>query len=1049
MSLEVTAIALTTAVMKAAAKIWLGDRAIAADTSAKAFDLLEKQVTGANDRRKLKLLFTNLESRVVDQLLPFLDVEFRGLPENERAAAVEAARATFDRAALTDDDLFATDLDAGFLRRYLLRTVPGVPREFLLSTDATELYHRVVRECCAYLVQVTSALPKFQPGALVQILRRETEILETVRNVLEAMPERRHPDDFAADFRRQVVAALDRMELFGADLTGPTRLYRLSVAYLSLSVSAHHDGVPVDRIEQVLPHATRILVRGEAGSGKTTVLHWLAVQCASRQLTGATGWDDLEPFLLRLRRFTRSELPSPERFLDEVGRHIADEMPSGWVQQRLRNGQAVVLVDGIDELPADRRSEVRRWLGELISAFPRARYVVTTRPAAVERDWLAAEDFTEVSLQPMTPRDVRTFVERWHSAMPNDDALVARRDDLIAAIGTRSALRRLAETPLLCALLCALHHTRNGHLPHNRMELYDVALRMLLDRRDVERRVPSDVRLSLTEKLVLLRHLAYWMVRNGFTDVPAEAAEARLAVKLSSMGQVDATPYQVFRHLLDRGGVLREPVPGRIDFVHRSFGDYLAAEAAVEEDDIGVLERNAHRDDWRDVVVMAAGHARPEQRTTLIERLLVPDSSPDNDMDSETLKRSLVALACLETSPELRPDLRAAIKLRTSSLVPPETFEVAERLAAAGEFVLDLLAGPVPADLESAAATVRAAALIGGPAALELLTGYSGQVEPIVVEELVKARERFDPAEFAERVLADCVLPNGCLSVSHLAMLAGLEHLRFLDTLIVDFADARGSLDFVRRLPQLRDLRVAGFEGFDLSELSDTPLTHVALLQDVRLNKHTSHTSDLSPEMFGPSSVDVSPLRRVPRLARLTAEVETHGWSHLSDLRDLRRLQLSHVKRSDQLTELTALGERLRALELHRVIDLRDLSILSFLEVPEALQFDCCDELRNISQLTQWSDTLTSLRMHRCPVEDWTPLARLTRLQKLRLDSTAPIDFSLLSELRSLRTLWLGGRGQVDLAPLARRAKLTVWVGRDTKLFGEDQLGPDCKVKRF
>lgn len=193
MSLEASAIALTTAVVKAAAKIWLGDRPIAADATAKVFDLLEKQVTGLNDRRKLRLLFTNLESRVADRLLPFLDVEFRALPEHERAAAVDAARETFDRAALTDDDLFATDLDAAFLYRSLLRTVPGVPREFLLSADAVELYQRVLRECCAYLVQVTSTLPRFQPGALVEILQRETEILETVRNVLAALPEQPAP----------------------------------------------------------------------------------------------------------------------------------------------------------------------------------------------------------------------------------------------------------------------------------------------------------------------------------------------------------------------------------------------------------------------------------------------------------------------------------------------------------------------------------------------------------------------------------------------------------------------------------------------------------------------------------------------------------------------------------------------------------------------------------------------------------------------------------------------------------------------------------------
>ncbi|MEV5721315.1 hypothetical protein AB0L41_46285 [Amycolatopsis mediterranei] len=91
------------------------------------FDLLDKQVTGLNDRRKLRLLFTNLESRIVDRLLPFLDIEFRDLPEHDRAATVDAARETFDRAALTDDDLFATDLDAGYLNRHLVETVPALP----------------------------------------------------------------------------------------------------------------------------------------------------------------------------------------------------------------------------------------------------------------------------------------------------------------------------------------------------------------------------------------------------------------------------------------------------------------------------------------------------------------------------------------------------------------------------------------------------------------------------------------------------------------------------------------------------------------------------------------------------------------------------------------------------------------------------------------------------------------------------------------------------------------------------------------------------------
>jgi hypothetical protein len=999
-SLEASAIALTTAVVKAAAKIWLGDRPIAADASAKVFDLLEKQVTGLNDRRKLRLLFTNLESRVADRLLPFIDVEFRALPENERAATVEAAQETFERAALTDDDLFDADLDAGYLYRYLLRTVPGVTA--LLSADATQLYQRVLRECCAYLVQVTSTLPRFQPGALIEVLRRETEILETVRNVLAALPERRHPDDFAADFRRQVVTALDRMALFGAGLTAATRLYPLSVAYLSLSVSAD-DGPPTDRIEHVLPRTRRILLRGEAGSGKTTMLQWLAVQCASRQLKNVDGWSDLDPFLVRLRRFSRSELPAPERFLDEVGRHIADEMPAGWVHKRMRDGRAVVLVDGIDELPAERRLEVRDWLGELTGAFPRARFVVTSRPAAVEPGWLAAEDFTEVRLQPMTPRDVRTFVTRWHAAM--GEGFEDRREALVTAIGARGALRRLAENPLLCALLCALHHEGNGHLPDNRMELYEVALRMLLDSRDIERRIEPGVRLTLTEKLVLLRNLAYWLVRNGHTDIPAEDAEARLAAKLTSMGQIEASPHQVFRHLLDRGGVLREPVPDRIDFVHRTFGEYLAAKAAVEEDDIGVLVANAHRDEWREVVVLAAGHAHPAQRERLLDGVLHGDA-----VQEERLRLDLVALACLDTSPELSEELRGEIEERVTTLIPPSSHSEAEALATVGEFVLDLLADcdPAPQYVPYLVHTVK---LVGGPSALDLLSRFTDY--PNVAEELVAARDRFDPRDFAELVLADSPLLNGYLNVKDPEMLLGLEHLRQLRGLTCQFEDGYGRLDFVRGLPRLRSLLVDDSAGYDLPALAGTALTRLALI---------------GGEL--PHSVDITPLAELPDLTSFASDVETHGWRAFAELPGLTHLGLSSIERADQLTELPPLPA-LQSLRLRKVRQMRDLTPLHILEQPHMLAFHGCEALEDVSLLTRWASRLTYLQLRECPVTDLSPLVSLANLHTLELSVNSRLDLAPLAEVESLRLLMLHNTEIVDLRSLTGRPGLKILLECD------------------
>ncbi|MFD2417725.1 NACHT domain-containing protein [Amycolatopsis pigmentata] len=544
---------LGSAVVKSAAKLWLGDRTVAADAAAQAVDLLAARTASAVEQRRLRRMFEQMEEIVAERLAPLAEHEFRGMPEHERLAALEAVSETFAAAALSDADLFTADLDAGFVCRYLRRAVPGVPERFLLSADATEFYHRVLRESCAYLVQIVTTLPRFQTSALTELLRRETQVLELLREVLARLPQSRSAGDFEADYRRQVVTVLDRMSLFGATIGASSRQYPLSVAYLSLGVVTEDadnrqgfgdifeddDAVPVGlaRIEEILPRTTRLLVRGEAGSGKTTLLQWISVRCVQGDLADLPGWADVVPFFIRLRRYASAPFPAPEAFLTEVGRHIADEMPDGWVHDQLRSGRAVVLVDGVDELVESRWREVAQWLRELIAAFPAARYVVTSRPGAVEAAWPREEQFVVAELQPMQPRDVTAFVHRWHEAMRAqslDDDERRKLDEvearLAATLLDRRGLRRIARNPLLCALLCALHRDRNAQLPENRMELYEISLHLLLERRDKERGLPHPQGLSRIEQTLLLQDIAYWLVRNGWSDAETDRVFERVRV---------------------------------------------------------------------------------------------------------------------------------------------------------------------------------------------------------------------------------------------------------------------------------------------------------------------------------------------------------------------------------------------------------------------------------------------------------------------------------------------------------------------------------------
>jgi hypothetical protein len=64
------------------------------------------------------------------------------------------------------------------------------------------------------------------------------------------------------------------------------------------------------------------------------------------------------------------------------------------------------------------------------------------------------------------------------------------------------------------------------------------------------------------------------------------------------MPNVEYSAQDVLQHLLDRSGVVREPVLGRVDFVHRTFQEYLAAKEAVEDQPVETPVTRTHLDQW-------------------------------------------------------------------------------------------------------------------------------------------------------------------------------------------------------------------------------------------------------------------------------------------------------------------------------------------------------------------------------------------------------------------------------------------------------------------
>jgi hypothetical protein len=933
------------AVSKAVLKMWLKDSTVLQDASADIVDLLKKKTEDAFAQKRAGRQFEEIGEKIAANLLPLFEAEDGIADEGGRIAVANSVADTLRAVPITPDLLAAKDLDPTRLAKHFLDARPSATSG--LSSGEASLYQRVIKETSRWIVDVASQLPAFTERTFAEVLKRENLLIDVVNRIYDELQRIRKGSEesnqeagaarFETDYRLAVARKLDELELFGVDFASSVnRRHRLSVAYVTLSVEkrpqqqhgeSHH---PVDQpsdlherksspdggvmpVEVVLQQSKFLIVRGQAGSGKTTLLQWVAVKAATRSFEGSLAeWNALIPFFIRLRDCIESGLPKPEDFPSLIAPAISGLAPNKWVHQKLLSGQAILLVDGVDEMRETQRDDVRKWVGELATAFPRTKIVVSSRPTAIKEGWMDRENFQEAELQPMDLADISVFVDHWHSAVREQlqdeeeiRELASMAESVKSVIKGSPAIRNLATSPLLCAMLCALNRDRRQNLPSDRIELYEACCQMLADRRDKERRVALQdyPQMSYRQKRALLEDLAYWLMTNTWSVVPKERAVERISRRLVNMQPYikNTTAEDVMRLFIDRTGLLREPKPEHIDFTHRTFQEFFAAKAALDEGNIGDLVNRAHQDQWEEVVVLAAGLAGQKTREELVTGLI---QRGDEDASCRH-QLHLLAVSCLETSVELSPDITKQVTARLRQLVPPDNATEAAGLASAGELALPYLRYRNGLYATQAAACVRALSLIGTEDALQELTEYADDYRQTVFNALVRAWDHFDRTGFASKIMSK----RTEISVNRLRTLEGIQVLTSLESLAIWDSWGISDLSPLSGLQHLKKLTLwRCYLVHDLSPLSAVHSLEClrlwgAIVKDAEL-AHISRLPHLS-ELGLSARISDTATEYIARLTELTdlelnfTSITDAGVSRLAPLVKLERLELRGTKVTD------------------------------------------------------------------------------------------------------------------------------------------------------
>jgi formylglycine-generating enzyme required for sulfatase activity len=427
-----------------------------------------------------------------------------------------------------------------------------------------------------------------------------------------------------------------------------------------------HGGAEIS-LDEALARASRgrtcLALIGDPGAGKTTLLRHLFRRVVDGDLAGpASHLRGLHPVLVRLATVADAELVP--RGLRAILARVAaeDGYPDAGRALLARAEQGFLfLLDGLDEVRDEpTRERLCAWLNNEVHHWPASGFVVTSRRAAWARTPALSARFLPVSVLGMRAPERERYVRRWfcavmrhfYGATARAEAVEARAATQAAALlevlsrGAWASHPRLLEmvaNPLMLSTLCLAHYN-DTRLPEQRGALYERTLGLLIEVWTRERVGGPTLRLESTR--LVLQPLAHAMQEQDRRELSVAEAAVLVGPALAQVQDVRTvapTPERFLDLVRDECGVLKSRDLGRIEFVHLSFQEYLAA-CHVAARGLGrSLADRAGDPRWEEVILLAMSWLSVFEpfMTRVLER---------GDVDLALLRQ------CLREAPQIIPE---------------------------------------------------------------------------------------------------------------------------------------------------------------------------------------------------------------------------------------------------------------------------------------------------------------------------------------------------------------------------------------------------------
>ena len=396
-------------------------------------------------------------------------------------------------------------------------------------------------------------------------------------------------------------------------------------------------------IIEIFEEVKRLVIIGQAGSGKSTTLQYLAYNLLQD--------DNKIPFYFPLKEYT-----SRESLLNQIASEVGIE--TVYVKKMIAEGKAILLLDGLNEVI---REEERRNLiieiNSIKAQYKNCLFALTTRVSILQHQF----ELPVFELQPLSDKQIEEFVRKNSSINLN----------LFETLKlTQPRFIELCRNPLILKMLCSVMSDKNINIPETKGLLIESFINNILQREQFKNTTFSSDKLNF-----FLLEIGYQTRSESKVSFPLEDI---LTVISKASAEIDP--------LVDRLGIINSLVDinflvrnkNQISFRHELYQEFFAAKGLLKKSSIESIGILFNKKEWEEPLLLYFGLTNQRREFLInlsgVNPLLAAESILSSLIIDENIENEVVKLLSnqalnIEDGQLAADSISALVKLNHTKIV--------------------------------------------------------------------------------------------------------------------------------------------------------------------------------------------------------------------------------------------------------------------------------------------------------------------------------------------------------------------------------------------